>query len=71
MKDSLLTAHMYWPALHCIVGPIYQDSIERNAPKNFCWCAEASCHFLRLRLIGRVMSAETDSHGEARPVEDT
>jgi hypothetical protein len=29
------------------------------------------CHFLRLRLTGRVMSDETDSHAEARPMEKT
>jgi hypothetical protein len=37
-------------------------------PKNFWWCTAVSCH--RLRLIGRVMPAETDAWDEARPVED-
>ena len=38
--------------------------------KNVWWCAAVSCRFIRLRLMGRVMSAETDMHAEARPMED-
>ena len=38
--------------------------------KKFWWCAMASCCFHRLWLIGRVMSPETDTRAEARPVED-
>jgi hypothetical protein len=38
--------------------------------KTLWWYVLASCHFLGLRQIGRVMSAETDSHVEARSMED-
>ena len=65
MKDSLLTMHIYNDALH------FHDSIERSAPKIFWWCAAVSCRFCGLRLVGRVMSAETDARAEARHVEDT
>ena len=39
-----------------VLSCICQDSIKRNKPKNFWWCAVASCPFLRLRLIDRVTS---------------
>lgn len=39
--------------------------------KNFWCCAAVSCPFFTLGVIGRVMSAETATHDEARPVEDT
>ena len=45
--------------------------IGKSTPKNFWWCAAVSCCFLEFRLIGRVMSAETDTCAEGRPVEDT
>jgi hypothetical protein len=38
--------------------------------KSFWWYVSASCCFQGLRLIGRVMSAETDAHAEARPAEN-
>ena len=50
---------------------VCQDFIERNTPKSFWWFAAVLCCFCRLGLIGRVMSAETDSYAEARPVEDS
>lgn len=59
-------------ALHGIAELLFfQDFIDRNSPKNFWWCVAVSYHFHGLRLIGRVMSAETDTCAEARPVEDT
>jgi hypothetical protein len=65
---------MYRSALHCVVVYIVgvcRDSIERNAPEKFWWCAAVSCCFQGLGLIDRVMSAETDARAEARPMEDT
>ena len=44
--------------LNALLSFICRDSIERNTPKNFWWCAAVFCCFLRLRLIGKVMSAE-------------
>lgn len=78
MKDSLLTPRMYWSSLHALLSSICWDSIERNTLKNFWGCVVASCLFLILRQIGRVMSADTDAsevlrsqtHAEARPVDD-
>jgi hypothetical protein len=50
MEDSLLTSHTYWSALYCTVNCICQDSIERNAPKNFWWCTAVWCWFCGLWL---------------------
>jgi hypothetical protein len=58
---------MHWPTFHCVVELHLSGSIERNAPTNFWWCAAV---FLSLGLIGRVISAETDAHSEAKYVED-
>jgi hypothetical protein len=69
MKDSSLTTSMYWSVLHCVVEHLL-DSIERNAPKSFWCCAAVSCCFSRLRLKGRVMSAEIDVCAEARHLKD-
>jgi hypothetical protein len=55
----------------CSWAVFCQDAIERNAPKNFWWCAAASWCFQGLGLIGRVMPAETGDCAEARHVEDT
>ena len=58
MKDSLLTTHMYWSALHCIVE-LHLSGLS------------VSRCFHTLGLIGRVMSAETEARAEARHVGDT
>ena len=58
MKDSSLMIWMFWSS-------ICRDSIKRNSPKNLWGCSTDSCHFCILRLIGLVMSAETDSCAEA------
>jgi hypothetical protein len=41
---------------------------ENLTKKTFWWYAKISCHFPGLRLIVRVMSAETDAFAEARHV---
>jgi hypothetical protein len=66
MKDSSITIHMlmtHMSTLHCVVELHCWYSIESNIPKNFWWYAAVSCHFLKLRLIGRVIFAEIDSRG--------
>jgi hypothetical protein len=67
MKDALLTRHMYWSALHCIVElQLSGLHREKHNKKLLVVC----CSFLPLHglgLIGRMMSAETS---EARPVEN-
>ena len=70
MKDSLLKTHMYWSALRAWLRFICWDSIERNLPENFWWCASDSCCFHGLWLIGRGMSVERDTCAEARPIEN-
>jgi hypothetical protein len=71
LKDSLLATHMYWFTLHCVVELHLSELHREKYSKNFWWCAAVSCHFHGFRLIGRVMSAETDTCAEIRPVEDT
>jgi hypothetical protein len=56
-----LTLHS-WAAFVRTPGETHQ--------KNFWCCAVVSWRFLRLWLIGRVTSAETDTHAEARHMED-
>jgi len=73
VKDSLPVTPMYWSALYRVVE-LYLSGLsesEKRTKKTFCCCAAVSCCFCELGLIGRVMSAETDSSAEARPVEDT
>ena len=53
--------HMYWSALHRIVELHLSRCHREKHTKNFWWCAAVSCCFCRLRLIGRVMSAEVDT----------
>jgi hypothetical protein len=79
MKDSLLTRRICQSALHCGVElhlwGFHGEKCTHTHTK--VWCAAVSCRFNRLRLIGRVMSAETDACTEARrvlqarPVEDS
>ena len=60
MKDSLLRTCMYWSTLHCIVElHLLGHHREKQTEKLLVVC----CSFLLLlrTLIGRVMSAETDS----------
>ena len=72
MKDSLLMTGMYWSALHCVVGlHLSRFHREKHIKKLLVMCLSVSCHFLGLRLMDRVMSAERDASAEARPVEDT
>jgi hypothetical protein len=68
IKDYLLTTGMYWSALHCIVE-LYLSGLHREKhTKNFWWYAAVSCCFCRLRLIDRMMTAETDACAEATPI---
>lgn len=55
MKDSLLTTHTYWSALHRVVELCLSG-------------LEVSCYFHTHGLIGRVMSGETEARAEARHV---
>jgi len=55
--------------LHCVVV-LHLSGVYRDTLENFWWSAAASCGFLGLRLIGRVMSAETDEGAEARSLKD-
>ena len=69
-------ARMYWSSLHCVVGLHLCGLRREKCTKKLLLVAEASCHSLRLWLIGRVMSAETDLRTgqdttETRPMEDT
>jgi hypothetical protein len=57
--------HIYWSTLYCI-AELHLLEFHRNAPKNVWWQATISCHYWGLRLIGRVMSAKTNTHAEAR-----
>ena len=66
MKESSLRICMSRSTLQCVV----ELAIERNAPKDS-GCAAVSCCFKGLGLISRVMSAETDTRAEARPMEDS
>jgi hypothetical protein len=67
VKKGFFANHMHVLIhLHCVVETLQRES----TPKNFWWCAAVSCHFCGFGLIGRVKSAEIDSHAEARPVED-
>jgi hypothetical protein len=50
-----------------LLSSICHDSIERNAPKNFWWCVGSFLPLPPTRQIGRVISADTDSQGEAKP----
>jgi hypothetical protein len=65
MKESSLRICMSRSTLQCVV----ELAIERNAPKDS-GCAAVSCCFKGLGLISRVMSAETNTRAEARPMED-
>jgi hypothetical protein len=70
MKDSSLITCMHWSAFHYIIE-LHLLSIHKEMHKNIFWYhAAVSCYFSGLRLIGRVMSAETDSVAEARLVKD-
>ena len=71
MKDSLQTTHMYWSTLRYTVELHLLELHRENRTKTFWWCATVSCYFHRLRMIGRVVSAETDACAEARHVKDT
>jgi hypothetical protein len=51
---------MYWSHIAWL-SCICWESIERKAPKNFWCCVAASCCFLGLRPIGKMMSAEKES----------
>ena len=68
MKDSLLTTCMYWPTLHFIVELPLSELHREKLAKHFRLCAAVPSCFLRLRLIGRVMSAETNTRAKARHV---
>ena len=68
MKDSLLTKCTNWSILHFIIELHLSGLHRENASKNFWWCAAVSCCFFGLWLIGRVMSAETDTHAEGKQV---
>jgi hypothetical protein len=60
MKDSLLTTRMYWSNLHFIVElHLLGLHIEKCTKKFLVVCYGFFCG---LRLIGRVMSADIDSH---------
>ena len=66
IKDSLLRTQMYWSTLQCIVE-LHLSGLHRE--KHTKKLVVVCCNFflsLGLWLIGRVMSAETDSHVEAR-----
>ena len=64
MKDSLLTTHMYWSALHCVVelhlSGLHREKHTKKTPGGV---LVASCCFCGLRPLGRVVSANTDSCG--------
>jgi hypothetical protein len=78
IMDSSLTAHMYWPTLHC-VGELHLLGLHRQK------CTKKNqktkktllvvCSFSMLPWTqddrGRVMSAEVDACAEARPMEYT
>jgi hypothetical protein len=68
MKDSSLTTHKYWPALHCVVEHHFSGlhrekytKTNKQTNKNFQWYAAASGHYSGLGLIGSVMSTKIDS----------
>jgi hypothetical protein len=75
----LLMTHMYWSALHCIVE-LYLSGFHREKATKTLLVACYSFlplprtqdgHFQGLKMMGRVMSAETDACAEARHMEDT
>jgi hypothetical protein len=65
MKDSWLTTCMYWSALHFVVE-LHLSELHREK----CTKTLLVVCLLRLGLIGRVMSTETDTHAKARPMEN-
>jgi hypothetical protein len=59
---------MYWSTLHCVVELHLPGLHKERCAKNLlvvCW---TFLMLLRTQLIGRVMSAETDTRAEARHV---
>ena len=71
MKASLLTACMYWPALHCIVE-LHLSGLhrEKRTKKTSGGVLQFFIASAELGLIDRVITATKDAHAEARPVED-
>ena len=68
MKDFLLRTCIYWPTLLCVVEP---HLLELNREKLTKKSSGGVLQFLailsdQIWLIGRVMSAETDTHVEVR-----
>ena len=66
MKVSLLMACTYWSALHCIIELLLSGHHREKCTKKLLVLSL----FPRLGPVGRVVSAETDSSAEARPVKD-
>jgi hypothetical protein len=66
MKDTSLMTHIYLCTIHFIVELILSGLRREKWAKNLSQYAASSCSFFGLQSIGRVMSAETDSHAEAR-----
>ena len=69
MRDSPLATHRYWSALHCTVELHFSGS-QREMHQN---PSGGVLQFLATpaAAIGRVMSAETDTHAKAKSMEDT
>ena len=61
---------MSWFTLHCVVELHLLGLHREKHTKQLLVVCVVSCCFCKLGLICRVMSAETDTHAEARPMED-
>ena len=67
---ALLRTHLYWSALHRAVELHLLGLHREKLAKKFLVMCCGFLQLLQMGLIGRMMSAETDSHAEARSVED-
>ena len=70
MKDALLTTHMYWSALHCVVE-LHLSGLHRE--RHQATSGDGLQFLSTSEDLGclAVMSAETDARAEAKHVEDT
>jgi len=66
MKDSLLTAHMYWSALHCVVELHLLGLHRENHTKKLLVLCCSFLLLLRTQAGSKMMSAETNTCAEAR-----
>lgn len=69
MKDSSLTTRTDWSASHCVVELHLSGCHRGKHTQNFWSCDFATSK--EIGLIGRVMSAETDTQAEARSEEES